>query len=247
MRERAHEIGGHVEVSQSCAGHHGHGPTRRCDGEQARDPRPRGRRPPALPDRSDRSARHDRRRRRRRGGRRRRRGGRPHPGAAAGRGADGPEPPAHARPRGHPPDRRGGAGVRGAGRSRWSPTTPAWWPRSGSGPGDTCSRRPGRTRCSRRSAPSPPAGRSSGPASRPGCSTAGARRGPHRPRESEVLALLARGRSNAEIARPSTLSLKTVQNHVSNVLAKLQVRDRHAGGAAGSRAGADRHAFRTGV
>lgn len=46
------------------------------------------------------------------------------------------------------------------------------------------------------------------------------------PRESEVLALLARGRSNPEIARELGLSLKTVQNHVSNVLAKLQVRDR---------------------
>lgn len=45
-------------------------------------------------------------------------------------------------------------------------------------------------------------------------------------RESEVLALVADGRSNAEIARALGLSLKTVQNHVSNVLAKLQVRDR---------------------
>ncbi|HET9996804.1 MAG TPA: response regulator transcription factor [Nocardioides sp.] len=45
-------------------------------------------------------------------------------------------------------------------------------------------------------------------------------------RESEVLALVARGASNAEIARELGLSVKTVQNHVSNVLAKLQVRDR---------------------
>ena len=45
-------------------------------------------------------------------------------------------------------------------------------------------------------------------------------------REAEVLALLARGGSNTEIARELGLSLKTVQNHVSSVLAKLQVRDR---------------------
>lgn len=45
-------------------------------------------------------------------------------------------------------------------------------------------------------------------------------------RESEVLALVADGRSNTEIARELGLSLKTVQNHVSHVLAKLQVRDR---------------------
>jgi DNA-binding NarL/FixJ family response regulator len=46
------------------------------------------------------------------------------------------------------------------------------------------------------------------------------------PREAEVLALVADGHSNSEIARELGLSLKTVQNHVSHVLAKLQVRDR---------------------
>lgn len=45
-------------------------------------------------------------------------------------------------------------------------------------------------------------------------------------REAEVLSLVAAGRSNAEIARELGVSLKTVQNHVSNVLAKMQVRDR---------------------
>jgi DNA-binding NarL/FixJ family response regulator len=45
-------------------------------------------------------------------------------------------------------------------------------------------------------------------------------------REAQVLALVAAGRSNSEIARELGLSLKTVQNHVSHLLAKLQVRDR---------------------
>ncbi len=45
-------------------------------------------------------------------------------------------------------------------------------------------------------------------------------------RESEVLALVAGGASNAEIARELGLTVKTVQNHVSNAFAKLQVRDR---------------------
>ncbi len=45
-------------------------------------------------------------------------------------------------------------------------------------------------------------------------------------REAEVLAHLANGLSNAEIARDLGLSLKTVQNHVSRVLTKMQVRDR---------------------
>src|SRR4051812_45958705 len=45
-------------------------------------------------------------------------------------------------------------------------------------------------------------------------------------REAEVLALIADGRSNKEIADELSVSIKTVQNHVSHVLAKLQVRDR---------------------
>jgi DNA-binding NarL/FixJ family response regulator len=45
-------------------------------------------------------------------------------------------------------------------------------------------------------------------------------------REAQVLAMVADGRDNAEIARELGISLKTVQNHVSHVLAKLQVRDR---------------------
>lgn len=45
-------------------------------------------------------------------------------------------------------------------------------------------------------------------------------------REREVLVLIARGSSNAEMANELYLSLKTVQNHVSNVFRKLQVADR---------------------
>ena len=45
-------------------------------------------------------------------------------------------------------------------------------------------------------------------------------------REAQVLALIADGRSNPDIARELGVSLKTVQNHVSQVLAKMQVHDR---------------------
>ncbi|HEX4699141.1 MAG TPA: response regulator transcription factor [Actinomycetes bacterium] len=45
-------------------------------------------------------------------------------------------------------------------------------------------------------------------------------------REREVLELLARGRTNGEIARALVVSPKTVRNHVSNVFAKLQVAGR---------------------
>ncbi|MBI2918836.1 MAG: response regulator transcription factor [Chloroflexi bacterium] len=45
-------------------------------------------------------------------------------------------------------------------------------------------------------------------------------------REREVLALIAQGMSNTDIARRLYLSPKTVRNHVSNILGKLQVADR---------------------
>ena len=45
-------------------------------------------------------------------------------------------------------------------------------------------------------------------------------------REREVLNLIARGESNADIAHALTISVKTVRNHVSNIFGKLQVADR---------------------
>jgi DNA-binding NarL/FixJ family response regulator len=46
------------------------------------------------------------------------------------------------------------------------------------------------------------------------------------PRELEVLRLMARGLSNAELAEKLTLSGATVKTHVARILAKLQLRDR---------------------
>ncbi|MFI6458038.1 response regulator [Streptosporangium amethystogenes] len=74
-----------------------------------------------------------------------------------------------------------------------------------------------------------------------------ARVGPRRPRarldditerETEVLALIARGRSNQEIAAELILSEQTVKTHVGRILAKLNLRDR---------AQAIVHAYETGL
>jgi DNA-binding CsgD family transcriptional regulator/tetratricopeptide (TPR) repeat protein len=63
-------------------------------------------------------------------------------------------------------------------------------------------------------------------------------------REQEVLALIAAGRTNAQIAQQLVISAKTVDHHVSAVLAKLGVPDRNAAathaarlGVAGQRSG----------
>lgn len=45
-------------------------------------------------------------------------------------------------------------------------------------------------------------------------------------REREVLDLIAQGKSNQEIAEILFITLKTVKTHVSNILAKLGVKDR---------------------
>jgi DNA-binding NarL/FixJ family response regulator len=45
-------------------------------------------------------------------------------------------------------------------------------------------------------------------------------------REREILALIAHGRTNEQIAEQLVVSIKTVRNHVSTIFSKLQVADR---------------------
>jgi DNA-binding NarL/FixJ family response regulator len=47
------------------------------------------------------------------------------------------------------------------------------------------------------------------------------------PREREVMRLIARGYTYREVARDLVLSVKTVETHVSAVLRKLQLSNRH--------------------
>jgi DNA-binding CsgD family transcriptional regulator len=60
------------------------------------------------------------------------------------------------------------------------------------------------------------------------------------PREAEVLALVAAGRSNRQIAQALFISPKTASVHVSNILAKLGVANRVEAAAAARRLGLDR-------
>jgi DNA-binding NarL/FixJ family response regulator len=49
---------------------------------------------------------------------------------------------------------------------------------------------------------------------------------PLTPREEEILALIAQGSSNREIAQQLYISEKTVKNHITNLLSRLGLRDR---------------------
>ena len=60
------------------------------------------------------------------------------------------------------------------------------------------------------------------------------------PREVEVLALIAHGHANKEIAQALGISIKTVKTHVGNILSKLHVMDR-------TQAGHPRNASRAGA
>jgi two-component system, NarL family, response regulator LiaR len=45
-------------------------------------------------------------------------------------------------------------------------------------------------------------------------------------RELDVLRLIANGKDNAQIAAELHISAKTVKNHISNILMKLQIQNR---------------------
>ena len=62
--------------------------------------------------------------------------------------------------------------------------------------------------------------------SAPAPATAATDGAPLTPREAEILALVAEGRTNGEIGKQLYISTKTVSVHVSNILAKLDATSR---------------------
>ena len=52
------------------------------------------------------------------------------------------------------------------------------------------------------------------------------RRAPLTPRETEVLALIAAGRTSSEIARELSLSVRTIGRHITNIYMKIGARTR---------------------
>ncbi|MFE9246516.1 AAA family ATPase [Nocardiopsis sp. NPDC006938] len=94
--------------------------------------------------------------------------------------------------------------------------------------------------------PDPDAPGAAGPATEPAALPVGAQRcptpdagpsSPLTPRELEVLAEVARGSSNGEVGRALFISAKTVSVHVTNLMAKLGVRNRTAAVARGRELG----------
>lgn len=77
----------------------------------------------------------------------------------------------------------------------------------------------------RRVAESGASARSRG-ASPPGAIAAGPKVNPLTPRETEVLGLLAMGRTNRQMSAELHLSLSTVKRHVEHIIEKLKVSDR---------------------
>ncbi len=77
-----------------------------------------------------------------------------------------------------------------------------------------------------RDIPAPPAALEDGPSVLPASAVQHASIAALTPREREVLLLIARGYSNAEIAESFVVSEGTVKTHVKRILSKLDVRDR---------------------
>ena len=88
-----------------------------------------------------------------------------------------------------------------------------------------CAASPTATRCSPRGWPASCSTRSPAPTRRPRSSTRSSTSSP--PREREVLRHIARGYLYKEIAQRLGISVKTVEAHVSAVLRKLQLSNRH--------------------